>query len=362
MLLGLLTACLIAEVLLRIFDYQGFSLDKKDPLLGHRYTPNAKKKVYEAEAGKWVDIRINGLGFRDLERITGKSGKKRVVILGDSFVAGFSIPFDATLARICEHYLGEKSPEEWEVINLGIAGFGTAQEMLAYNAYGRRFYPDYVVLCFFAGNDVSDNSSELSNNPRPYYTLDRNGRLVKKPFSLLRSQAASFLNKYSRFYVWQKNQINKLARYFKTKVILNPVHQVFLASDDANMNRAWEITRLLTAKLHALVQSDGAKLLVFYIPYSDEVNQDWWRETVAQSTVMQRETWDLEKPERKLFEICRSQGIDFVSPRRILLEKTKASGERYYFKHGHFNEQGHRLAGQMIAAWILENAFFSKND
>jgi lysophospholipase L1-like esterase len=308
-----------------------------------------------------VDIRINSLGFRDLEHAFGKSPKKRVIILGDSFIAGFSVQFEATLARICEQYLDKNSAEQWEVINLGVAGFGTAQEMLAFSATGSKFCPDYVVLCFFAGNDVSDNSPELSNNPRPYFILDANGQLVKKPFNQLRNAASSFLNEYSRFYVWQKNQINKLTHYFKSEIILNPVHQVFLAGYDAKMTRAWEITRSLTIKLNSLVESAGAKLLVVYLPYSDEVNRDWWQETIANSPPMQKEKWDLDKPEKLISAICRENSMDFISPREFFLEKSKPS-ERYYFKHGHFNENGHRLVGQMIGEWVLKNTLPAKSD
>ncbi len=352
-LAGLLVACLIAEGLLRFFDYQGLSLMEKDPVLGQKYKANSDVSVYEAESARFVDIRTNSLGFRDLEHAQGQSAKRRVVILGDSFVAGFSVDFKDDLSQTCERYLNAHSTQAWEVINLGVAGFGTAQEMIAYREYGRLFHPDYVVLAFFSGNDVSDNSSELSNNPRIYFTLDRNDALVQEPYSQLRSRASSFLNEHSRFYLWQKTQTARLANWYKQKAQLNPVHRVFLANDDARMDRAWKITYALMQEVKRLVDQDGARFGLLNIPYADEVNADWWSETLSASPPMQKETWDLQKPDRLVSRFCETQNVPCLSPRSLMLQKTREQNTRFYFKHGHFNEAGHQLVGELIAQWIL---------
>jgi len=352
-LAGLLIACLVAEGLLRLFDYQGLSLMEKDPVLGQKYKANKLLSVYEAESARFVDIHTNSLGFRDLEHAKGKSSKKRVVILGDSFVAGFSVDFKDNLSQVCERYLNEHSQHEWEVINLGVAGFGTAQEMIAYREYGRLFHPDYVVLAFFSGNDVSDNSSELSTNPRIYFTLDRNGNLVQEPYNQLRSRASSFLNDHSRFYLWQKTQFKKLATLYKYKVQLSPTHRVFLTTYDAKTDRAWNITYALMQKLKLLVNQDGAEFGLLNIPYSDEVNEDWWSETLRSSPPMQKEMWDLQKPERLLSRFCETRSIPYLSPRSLMLQQTQAKNTPFYFKHGHLSETGHKLMGDLIAQWIL---------
>ena len=42
-------------------------------------------------------------------------------------------------------------------MNFGISGQGTIHEWLTYRHYVREFKPDLVVLCFFPGNDPTDN-------------------------------------------------------------------------------------------------------------------------------------------------------------------------------------------------------------
>ena len=338
------------EITLRAVDYEGLSLMKKHPILGQVYKPHLQTTVYSEEAREFVPIRINSLGFRDREHVPGAVSGKRVVILGDSFVAAFSVNFKETFPQLCEEYLNRQSPEDWEVINLGVAGFGTAQEMLSYQEYGRKYRPDVVVLAFFPGNDVSDNSSELSSNPRVYYTVDAGGKLIRERAGELRSNLSSLLNEYSRFYVWQKTQMKKLEHYYRYRIVLNPSYRVFLSQDDPKTLRAWEITRALLKQLADDVKRDHAQLLVLYIPFPDAIYPDWWRETLQSSPPMQEEKWDPGKPEQIIAAFCKENNISFLSPGKTFAEDTS---RRYYFRHGHLNESGHRTTAELLGEWIL---------
>ncbi|HEY4492157.1 MAG TPA: SGNH/GDSL hydrolase family protein [Acidobacteriota bacterium] len=351
--LGILFALLLGEMILRIFDYQGISLMKKDRALGQIYKPNPHANVYSEESDQFIPIRINSMGFRDHDHSFGRSDKKRMVILGDSFGAGFSVRFEDTFPQQCEKYLNEHSPSQWEVINLSVAGFGTAQEMLAYREMGRKFHPDVVVLFFFPGNDISDNSSELSTNPRIYFTLDDKGNLVQEPGGRLRSEASSFLNDHSRLYLWQKVQMKKLENYYKYKVRLNPAYHAFLANYDKKTMRAWQITEKLLASLAGIAAGESTTFLVVAIPFPDAIYPQWWSETLAASPPMRKEMWDLSKPERLLALFCRQNKIAFYSPADTFRAE---AAQTYYFKHGHFNKAGHARIGQLLAEQILRKA------
>ena len=240
-----------------------------------------RASLLDEEAGRHVEVRINSLGFRDVEHEPeARAGMRRVVMLGDSFAAGLSVDFDRTFPRVTERLLNDRVEEnraaKSEVITLGVAGYGTGQELLAYEEYGRRFKPAIVVLNFFAGDDVSDNSAELSNSPRPYFRLEK-GRLAVSGPSASRQAIAAWLNEHSRLYAWQKRQTQKLERYVKRSVVVNPVHRVFRVERDETMERAWAVTEALIARLAEEVASDGGRLLVSVIPFSDEVNPDWWK-------------------------------------------------------------------------------------
>jgi hypothetical protein len=122
------------------------------------------------------------------------------------------------------------------------------------------------------------------------------------------------------------------------------------------MDRAWQITYALIEQLKLLVEHDGAVFVLLHIPYADAVNEDWWSETLHSSPPMQKETWDLQKPERLLALFCDTRGIPYLSPRSLMLQHTAGQqNTRFYFKHGHLNETGHKLMGELIAQWLLEH-------
>jgi lysophospholipase L1-like esterase len=104
-----------------------------------------------------ISVRTNSHGFRGPERSFEKSSDiKRVVVLGDSFVWGFGVEEKDTFAHLLEeHFAGSI-----EVINLGVSGYSTDQELLLYKNFGWKFKPDLVIVVV-AENDVSDNSRSV---------------------------------------------------------------------------------------------------------------------------------------------------------------------------------------------------------
>jgi hypothetical protein len=302
---GLAVALGAAEVLVRVVDPGGAPLTVKDPIVGHRYRAEASANVHDDESDRIIEIRINSLGFRDVEHAPGRSSSPRVLVLGDSFVAGFAVDFEGTVGRVLQRTLRNSSDQDWEVMNFGVAAYGTAQELIAFEELGAAFAPDYVVLLFFAGNDVSHNSSELSTYPRKYYTLGADGALVPESSSELRGFASRLLNEHSRFYVWQKRRVREIERFFKRTVEVDPVHRVFGTRYDDTLRRAWDITRALLRELRDRVEARGARFLLVYVPYAAEVHPGWWSEMVARSPSLQRSEWDLEKPERLLERLRR---------------------------------------------------------
>ena len=54
-----------------------------------------------------------------------------------------------------------------------MSNYGTAQELLTLRQCVWRYDPDLVLLAFFTGNDVWDNSRALKNDPEvPYFSLE----------------------------------------------------------------------------------------------------------------------------------------------------------------------------------------------
>ena len=117
-----------------------------DPVLGQRLAAN-----YDGWfAG--VPAHTNALGFRDPRNYPLEKGRNtfRIVVLGDSVTFGHGARFETTYPYLLEQRLKAWRPDvTWEVWNLGVPGYNTAQELAYLHEVGPRYQPDLVIVGFF---------------------------------------------------------------------------------------------------------------------------------------------------------------------------------------------------------------------
>ena len=126
-----------------------------------------------------AEFRINSLGVRsDCEYAFEKpAGVIRIVGVGDSFTQGYEVSVEDTYLYRLERLLRDREVPV-EVINLGVSGHGTAEELIMLREFGLRFDPDIVVVGYFQ-NDLDDN---IRAN---LYRLDEQDRPVRAAASYL---------------------------------------------------------------------------------------------------------------------------------------------------------------------------------
>jgi hypothetical protein len=127
-----------------------------DPVLGWKQVPNLRWTWagFARYADEYsVDIQTNSHGFRDLEREFEKDDRVvRVALLGASMIEAAQVSLEDTAGQVLERRLNTepatsgKHADRYEVLNLGIAAYGTGQILLVWEEYARRFKPDYVFL------------------------------------------------------------------------------------------------------------------------------------------------------------------------------------------------------------------------
>lgn len=162
MAVGFLIAGLIAEAVLRGFFKDSITLFPRYHTVAEygeyrirRHRPNAEFSHTSID-GRW-DFQTNGKGLRmDRDLPYAKpAGTLRVLSLGDSHTNGYEVAQDETFSAVIEQSLGEAGVAA-EVINAGISGFGTAEQLVYLEQEGLRYQPDVVVVGFY-GNDFQDN-------------------------------------------------------------------------------------------------------------------------------------------------------------------------------------------------------------
>jgi len=130
--------------------------------------------------GFQTPIRINSKGLREREIPYEKpAGTFRVLVIGDSNVAGFEVGEDETFTRVTESLLRERGYNV-EFLNGGHRGYGTDQSLLFLMDEGMKYQPD-LVLYFWSDNDVDDNVTvhrPFRRYGKGWFDVDQSGALV----------------------------------------------------------------------------------------------------------------------------------------------------------------------------------------
>ena len=173
-------ALLLSEAALRLMGLKPLYVSperdrfwKYDPILGWAHEPGQEGIFETPEFRTFVRINENGLRDRphSYER---QNNNERILVLGDSFAWGYGVEESERFSQLIEKSL------DAEVIDAGVSGYSTDQELLWYKSEGIKYDTDLVIL-LFTGNDVGDNGQQLVNTIyyKPKFDLEE-GQLVLK--------------------------------------------------------------------------------------------------------------------------------------------------------------------------------------
>jgi lysophospholipase L1-like esterase len=233
-----------------------------DPVYGWSHEPG--KTGGFAAHGFDTTVRINSLGYRGPERSYARpAGTRRVVVLGDSFVWGFGVEQEALFTTVLERRLAPGV----EVLNLGVSGYSTDQELLVYRNEGQRYRPDVVVLVV-ASNDVADNARPVAYvvYGKPLFTLTgdalalTNSPVPRRPlwerlvFSLARQS-------------YVLNQVNRLreSRSLGAALDAQPAAAAPAQRPPFPHTEAEKLTVRLISEIRREVEQSGAAFLVVLV-------------------------------------------------------------------------------------------------
>lgn len=142
----------------------------KEPQTRHIRSPLLGWVLPEGTTSFSIDepVLINSIGLRDDEFPRKKpAGEKRVLCLGDSFTFALGVAFEDLYSQRLERHLNAlHGPTRFQVINAGVAGYNTRQELIYLLAEGFALEPDLIVVGFY-WNDLVGNSAPLPDLATP---------------------------------------------------------------------------------------------------------------------------------------------------------------------------------------------------
>jgi len=268
-----IAALLVLEVALRLGDYATPDLYQLDPNLGWSLRRH-KSGWYAGEEGR-VRIAVNAAGFRDREHKLDKPDPVyRIAVLGDEYSEAPSIALQDTWWWRLEPKLQQcdfQPGKLVEVLNFGVSGYGTAQELVLLQETVMRYAPD-LVLVQFAPDDVADNSYALARNKlRPFYSLDVHGvPRIDESFVAAREFDRHMQTRYRlAAEIGDHVRSFQLVRELARATFIAPAHARFIAPSGPGYQDAWRITEALLAKMTDFARRNGAELGLVAVPAPD---------------------------------------------------------------------------------------------
>lgn len=376
--LGLFTGSLVLAILaieagVRILHLVPDRFWQPDPLLGARLIPGKRGWWTQEEREFVTPVEINSLGFRDLPRQLQKpEGTYRILVIGDSFVEAMHVPVEETFPRRLEAILRgrDQMGGRWriEVVAAGVSGWGTASELLWFRHEGHRYAPDLVLLSFYPGNDVKNNSPVLESTLRPYY--DESGRIERvipakpprrrrtwserlKLIAFLRQSLAQPYPGRAAWLTWLGLGPNRVMPNRRSGDGDYPVdYGVYSVPWSTAWWDAWQRTERLLGEFRREVEGHGAQFAVVVIAGREQTDPQSWQRILETYPRMRHVRWDLEAPQRALLEWCEREKVACL-PLWDRFRQLRSVEPLHYPYDGHFTPAGHAAAAEAIADFIL---------
>jgi lysophospholipase L1-like esterase len=133
-----------------------------DPEIGYEPIPGLKYEGRDLALYDYRSAETNSLGYRDREHgIERAAGARRVVVVGDSLAVGLWIDrIDDIFPMKLEAYLGQLGHRA-EVMNFGVVGYNTLQEVATLRVKGLAYEPDVVVVEYCLNDRHRDDGNLL---------------------------------------------------------------------------------------------------------------------------------------------------------------------------------------------------------
>lgn len=388
-LFGVIFGLALVEIGLRLIGFSYPEFYVTDARRGYSLRPKMEG-WYRKEGEAYV--RINSDGLRDREHTKVKPPKTfRVAVLGDSFVEALQVSFDESFCHILEQQLRScpvMAGRDVEVINFGVSGYGTAQELITLRNQVWQYSPDLVLLTVTTNNDISDNSQALKKtNQVPYFVwrderlieddsfletrsfqsrnnfLGRAGRWFRDHLRLVQAiQQAAFAVRVMREQraAAKSGQAEKLANAPQSSVTpadeLGVDNLVYREPSDPVWIDAWTVTEQLIKTMRNEIESKGVIFAVMTLSNPPQVLPT----PAGREAFLQRVgAKDIFYPDNRIAQFCRREGIVVATLAPAMQQYAQQNhlmlhGFGREIGNGHWNVAGHHIAGQLAADEICK--------
>jgi lysophospholipase L1-like esterase len=275
-LCSFLITLLAVEVSLRIYGYNSLRnwQNGRELILRPSQHPDLKYELTPGASGwAWgTNIKINSQGFRGPEPAAESYANTRIIVLGDSITFGHFLSEEKTFSHQLQQRL-LAADEHYEVMNFGVGGYDSLQEVTLLETRGLKFHPRLVVVAYCL-NDISiasaslDYIKRLQSQQNSFLYKFRLAQLISNGVGRLQDQSwANYVNRPEVFHRQYEGQIDAISDQEAELLQL-------MASAPKGLPFAWyserdRVGRLRFAfrRLGNMAKENGFSVVVMIIPW-----------------------------------------------------------------------------------------------
>jgi hypothetical protein len=364
--LVLIVALLCLEPILTLAGAADDQVVEIDPVTG--WSPMVNRSF--AWRGEWYcRSAFNSMGLRGPERSFAKPANTlRIVVVGSSLTASLQVPNEKTYCSILEKELNKPSEKQKaekqkvEVLNLGVDGYNVGQEFLRLENFGFNFHPDLVVLEARPEVIISQLKGVELLGPPPEFDLQSDGQLILDRHRQLEWRhsplgkaaiAAGWLRFHSRLWgvvgicaeqlagipdqlrTWQRHFVRPFGRHPHGRTDLKQPRGTTLAQapdgSPYDIIYGGKLLEALIKKTNEECLRRGCRFMLVYLP-------DLRRKADPREALILRQA-------------ASNLSIDYLDLNPVFKRLDERPHPPFKFRV-HFTEEGHRIAGDQLAAFI----------
>lgn len=348
----------VLEVGLRLLGFAPVeTLNEFHDKTGWSKTPG---KVVERSHPEFeITFEINQQGLRDDElELKKKPGTFRVLMLGDSFVLGYTVDREDLFVDILERWWTSEE-RRVEVINAGTEAYSTDQEVVWFLEEGVKYEPDLVLL-FPYDNDIYWNGEDhYQRFPKPRFLDD--GTL--EPLELEDPGPDSWMSRWGIGVFIKSRFLNKAdpEGFFEVpgaKSRISKELAPLLNDEPPFVTEALKRTKGGLSTLRTKCDEIGARLFVVPIPSESVVHEDERKKLQKRLGGLAPHLWDAARPVRLFLDLAQQLEIESLDPRQRFLALAGEGETLYYNLEWHFNPAGNRAFAKFLYAELDDRGVF----
>lgn len=323
---GIIAACVLLEVTLRVFNHQAEKAQRQR--LNAQNTPS---DVYWAINDPDLLFRqnprfgdVNADGLRD-HPIGPKNGRFRLLMLGDSIAFMGDNVDDTFVAYARETLRASPGNRNLDVVNASTMGYTNYQEIVYLKKYGLKFEPDLVGVEFCL-NDLHKFQSAM--HAEEGHLVGGVYGEVQRPGGWIRELLPS-----SYLWLWMRQNLRNERNHLRLLWTGGYSFDYKDAISNAWNDAAWQEIEAQLGEMAALGRERHFREFVAIFPIAAQYDAGY----------LARDRGYVLKPQRKLKEICERLGIFFIDMYPYL------SRDLLLADQTHLTKQGRVVSGRSLA-------------